>query len=321
MRPPFIHEAEFRQERNFGAKIGATLEFIGSHWRPLLRCLFYFVLPPALLMGIGLGIFTNQAWNQAAAGLGKSRPVPPQFDSLGALGGIGLLLVGSMVAYLLLTSVVYGYLRARLALAPTEPVTTRVVWDLIRPRLGRLLGAWLLLTLLGLGAFGGLGALLFQLGPGYPVLLFFPALYVMMPLALFLPVFWFEDQSPLAALRRCFYLIRGKWWSTLGLLMVIGLIQGTVSMVFILPQYAIMFGKLFKIAVLSSDVLGIAVQCLYTVGLMLTYTLPLVALAFQYFNLVERHDGVGLHQLVDRLGQTPGRVANAAYQPEDEGEY
>jgi hypothetical protein len=54
---------------------------------------------------------------------------------------------------------------------------------------------------------------------------------------------------------------------------------------------------------------------------LLIYPPLLIALAFQYFNLVERHDGVGLHNMVHQLGQTPVAVANAAYRPDEEGEY
>ena len=54
---------------------------------------------------------------------------------------------------------------------------------------------------------------------------------------------------------------------------------------------------------------------------LLIYPPLLVALAFQYFNLVERHDGVGLRNMVNQLGQAPPAVHNGTYRPDDEGEY
>ena len=66
----------------------------------------------------------------------------------------------------------------------------------------------------------------------------------------------------------------------------------------------------------------IVVTCLSSAFKLLLYPPLLLILAFQYFNLVERHDGVGLRRLVDSLGQTaPPQVHNATYQPDDEGEY
>lgn len=323
MKPTFTHEADFRQERDFGAKVGATMEFVVAHWRPLLKCLAYFVMPPALLMGIGLGLVTNQVWNQAArdaAGTaeGQSSDLP---NVASMVGGGAVAAIGGLIAFLLLTSAVYGYLRVRLELDPAETVMPAQVWAVIRQRLGRTILAWLFLSVVVGGAFGLAGVLLALVHPGLLVLLFFPFFYVLPPLALYFPILWLEDLGLPDTLRRCFYLIGGKWWSTLGLYLVIALIQSMVSIVFALPQYAVMLGKFMKLSLLSSDAFGMTAQCIYTTGIMLTNSIVLTAMAFQYFNLVERKDGVGLHRLIDSLGQAPVRVANEAYRPEDEGEY
>lgn len=41
-----------------------------------------------------------------------------------------------------------------------------------------------------------------------------------------------------------------------------------------------------------------------TVGTVLLYSLSALAMAFQYFNLVERKEGVGLLEEVDKLGKS-----------------
>ena len=83
-----------------------------------------------------------------------------------------------------------------------------------------------------------------------------------------------------------------------------------------------MFGKLLKIPYLDSDLLGIAAQCIYSLGTLFTYSIPLLAIMFQYFSLVERREGTGSFQLLNQLGQAPApSVAGGTYRPDEEGEY
>lgn len=341
MKNPYLAPADFWQERDFGAKISATFEFIGAHWRRLGKCLVYFVLPFALLMGIGLGFFTNALYNQMG-GPGGARSggwhntvttsSSSPFDVFD-FGGIALGFVGGTIAFLALMGTVFGYLRARLRLPADQPVTPATVWAELRARLGSIL--LLIGLLVGFSVLGAVFVALFGfysfVGAGGPLVLallvspFVGALvtYLAVVLSLFFPVLWLEDRNVLATVGRCFQLIKGRWWSTFGLLIVAGIIQSMLSFVFILPQYAVMFGKALRVPGLDSDLLGILAQCIYAVGIIFTYSVSLLALAFQYFNLVERKEGVGLRLLVGELGQSRATPAVQAdhYQPSDEGEY
>lgn len=331
MQLKFTKESDFRQERDFGAKIGATFEFLGAHWRPLGKCVLYFVLPVALVLGIGLGLATNGMWNVMSTA--KNNPTVLRqssgYDMFGPsyFVGVGIAMVSGLLAVAMLLSTLYAYVQLLLTENSVLPPTPTQVWQRIKPRLGQML--------LAFGLLGGLYMLLIvavigigsALGSGIGTALIFlgliPAIfYVLVPLSLYFPALWVEGEGLFAALRRCFYLVRGKWWSTLGLLFVASLIQGMMAFIFFIPQYAVLFGKLLKIPGLDSDILGIATQCFYAMGIMFTYCVPLLAALFQYFNLVERKEGIGLRSMVDRLGGGPAPVAhNHAYRPDDEGEY
>lgn len=346
MKNTYTTPADFWRERDFGAKISAIFEFIGAHWRPLGKCLLYFVLPCALLMGIGLGLFTNSMYNQmggimggavAKRQLGGPVDIAPQYGgspfSRFNIGGIAVGFLGSMLSFLLLVGTVFGYVRARLHQPAATPITPAVVWAEIKNRIGRMLlvivlvaaaylvvvmGAFALITLFSQSGSGSaVGALL-----GTPLVMAL-ATYLAVVLSLFFPVLWLEDGGVFATIGRCFHLIKGRWWATFGLLLVVGMIQGMLLIVFIIPQYAVMIGKMLHVPGLSSDVLGIVAQCIYAVGIMFTYTIPLLALAFQYFNLAEQKEGWGLRLLVDALGQPQAiPVAQSGhYRPDDEGEY
>ena len=328
----FTREADYRRERDFGAKVGATFDFVAAQFRPLVKCLAYFVLPGALLAGIGMGlimgnVLTGMPFSSSRNRLGGPVEIAHQYNNspFSALSfvGIGLAALGFMLAFLLLSSTVYGFVRVRMNTPPAEPVRPGQVWAFMWPRLGRVVGGWLLLAIIlfiGMGVVGGALALL---GPGFVVLLFFPMAWVVVCLTLYFPALWMEDDGVVAAFRRSFYLIKGKWWSSLGLYVIMSMITGILNYAFIIPFYGIMMARtMLKIPGFDSEILSVAAMCIYALGWILTAMLPLVAMLFQYFNLVERKDGVGLSLLVDSLGRTAApQVSGTSYQPDDEGEY
>ncbi|MBF9142200.1 hypothetical protein [Hymenobacter properus] len=327
----FTHEADFRRERDFGAKISATFEFVAAQFKPLLKCLFYFVLPGALLAGIGMGLFMgrflsmvpNASSRYGGPGrLAQSYNPANPFANFTSVLGVGLMMVGFLAAFLLLSSTVYGFVRVRMATPPHEQVQPSRVWAVVWARLGSVIGSFLLLGIIltiGMGVAGGALALI---GPGFVVLLLPLLLWVMVCLSLYFPALWMEDGSVTGAFRRSFYLIKGKWWSTFGLYMIITFITGVINYLFILPFYALMISKMLLHWQFDTEILGVATMTFYALGWVFTAVLPLVAMLFQYFNLVERREGLGLRQMINQLGQSPApQVSNAAYRPDEEGEY
>ncbi|MFD2721683.1 hypothetical protein ACFST9_23405 [Hymenobacter monticola] len=329
----FTHESDFRRERDFGAKIGATFEFVAAQFKPLLKCLLCFVLPGALLAGIGMGLIMGKMLDMMPnlpgrrSTLGEPVEVAQSYNSnpfanASTVLGVGLTALGVLAAVILLSSTVYAFVRVRMATPPEERVEPGRVWAALWPRLGRVLGAFLLLGFLLTVGFGVVGGALSLIGPGFVVLLMPLLLWLMVCLSLYFPVLWMEDGGLLAALRRCFYLIKGKWWSTFGLYMIITFITGVINYLFIIPFYALMISKMLLHWQFDTEILSLAAMSFYALGWVFTAVLPLVAMLFQYFNLVERREGVGLRHLIGTLGQSAApQVSSAAYRPDEEGEY
>ena len=343
MKPLFTQESDFRRERDFGAKVSATFDFITSQFKPFLKCLAYFTLPGALLMGIGLALFMGKAVSFYAAMFSAARTgganamagVDPLAMYRGWSGvGLGLTALGSIVTLVLLSATVYSYLRVRLHLPAAETVQPRQVWGWLRPRLGRMLLACLLLLGLWLGAMVVLsvvmGGIVAVAGAGW-MFLFIIVLYAAIfwlagCLALYFPVMWLEDLGPMQALRRSFYLIKGKWWSTFGLVMVMFIIQSTMSYLFAIPMYGLLMMDVLQLSKTGtgpdSSLLMQAATLLYAGSAVLLLALPLLAMGFQYFNLAERRDSIGARQQLALLGQTATpEAANNSYRPDEEGEY
>jgi hypothetical protein len=337
MKNTYTTPADFWQERDFGAKISATFEFIGVHWRPLGKCLVYFVLPVALLAGIGLGLFTNSAFQSVFSHREFSTRTDGSFRALQLLnfGGLGLGIVGVLLGFFLLTGTLYAYVRARLRLPATEPVTPTEVWAELRGRLGRLLqtmGAALLAGLLLMGVFslvflgavgqgkGGSAGAIMLAGILIPIAYIFMA-YAAVAFSLFLPVLWFEELTIVASVGRCFRLIKGRWWATWGLIFVASIIQSMLSVVFSLPTYMLTAVQSLGMPSAGTSALALVGQGIYLLGFLLTYCVPLLALCFQYFNLVEQKEGYGTSLLVSQLGQPTPAAQSGDYRPDEEGEY
>jgi hypothetical protein len=343
MKTLFTQESEFRRERDFGSKISATFDFLSSQFKPFVKCLAYFALPGALLMGIGLALFMGKATGFYATLLQSSRRVAPysmgNYDPLAMYrgwGGVGLALtvLGSLVTFMLLSSTIYSYLRVRLNLTAAHTVQPRQVWDWMRPRLGRMLLACLLLLGLSLVmmmvfglVFAGIAAVG---GAGWAILLVFvlygAMIWIMVGLALYFPVLWLEDLGPMAALTRSFYLIKGKWWSTFGLGFVMVIIQSMISYIFAIPMYGLMALNVFQLTKTGAEndtsLLMQAATLLYSGSAVLLLSLPLLAMGFQYFNLAERRDSIGARQQLALLGQTAApETTSHFYRPDEEGEY
>ncbi|WP_035840210.1 DUF7544 domain-containing protein [Kitasatospora azatica] len=140
--------------------------------------------------------------------------------------------VASAVATTVSTVVLYHAVLGR-------QLTFRQAWTRSRAHLGRVLGVQLLVTAASLGilvASALPSVLLFLLAgltaAAYGLLLLIPglvgAVYLGVRLVLVVPVLVFEEQRPVAALRRAWRLNRGAWWRSLGFPWVVGLLGEVV---------------------------------------------------------------------------------------------
>lgn len=317
MRPTFTQESDFRQQRDFGQKFTATFEFIGAHWQGLGSALAYIVLPAAIGSGIMNGLVQLNMQNQLRAAGSAGAGMAARIGALGSLTQspfYWLNIVVSIVFLTLLALTVYGYMRLCLRPTPSpEPITASAVWAEVRTHF--------------VGAFFSYFTLAIITGIGF-LFLVIPGIYLAVAFSLFFVVKVVENTGFSDTASRCLRLTRGKWWSTFGLVFVMLLMLGLVLTVVggfvggIVGGIAGGLG-LYKPGMASSgiELFTVIVSSLSGLFNLLIYPPLLIALGFQYFNLVERRDGVGLRNLVSQLGQAPVAVAETTYRPDDEGEY
>lgn len=280
--------------RDFGAKINATIEYIRQNIGPLLKLMLLIVLPMGLIASI---LFSN-----IYGSLGEMTAVQQGGDPNAALGMVGSLMTNYTLMFLmtsitgaLLISAIYTYMKLNNEEREARP-TVMEVYKKILPKLPMLLVLMILISVISFFGF---------------MLFIIPGVYLMITLSLAIPIFLFEEKGIGNAFNKSFKLIKGKWWSTFGLLFVTGIIAGIVSYVFAIPFYFLTVGEMFTTVDADADpeavfaiftnwytIIGMAIMM---IGSYLTYMIPSIALAFQYFNLSERIEGTGIRNQINEF--------------------
>lgn len=314
-----------QQERDFGDKINASFSFVSQNFKTLFLSLLYFAGPLSLIGGIANGIVQNSNLAYASAGVSKPRGTNAGEIFANSFGEsfVHLFTINYLIAiiFLLLASVtvaitVYAFIIEYNEAKTTESITIEGVWKTMQTIFLPVLGSYgiiFLIMFLILLIFGGIIGALVSAGGGF----FGSFLAVMIGLLAFIPFFYFgiiyslspaivayECLNGLEALGRARFLIKDKWWSTFGLIMIITIINSFVSMIFGAPAMIVTFMKVLKVGgSIAGNLPLIITTVVSTVGQVVVSSLTYVAISFQYFNLVEKREGNGLKMLIEGIGQ------------------
>jgi hypothetical protein len=163
---------------------------------------------------------------------------------------------------------------------------------------------WPLLGLVGLGILLFIGWIIAEI-IGF-VLLVIPGLAVFCA-AIYLGVRWSlvvaammaEDIGPIRGLGRSWNLVRGSWWRTFGILLVVGILQTIIS-------YAlfILFG-LIAAVFSTGDFQAALVQVGSTLLSAVVSPITTIAVVLLYFDLRVRREGLDLDQLAQQTSPGP----------------
>ncbi|WP_162054598.1 hypothetical protein [Pontibacter pamirensis] len=275
-----------REERNFGDKLNATFYFIKTNFRPLLRVLLLYVTPVALAAGIFSGLFQARTFQRMTGEGAYSTFVGNIFmNQVTSLNYI-LSMFFTLLSIFILSLTVYSFM---VVYQDEEgEVQTAAVWEHIKGNLVPVVYSGVVISVVTF-----LSIFLFGLG-----------IYLGIVLSLFIMVMVREESGFIETVERCFYLIKGNWWATFGFLLVVGIIQGLIGFLAALPLGAVTILHAFEVPGMDSDILLVVVNALASVLSIFLYCIYAVAIGFQYYNLVEQKDGIGLIEQVNLIGRT-----------------
>jgi hypothetical protein len=309
---------EFQHTRDFSRKLNATFEFIRQNFKPLGKSLLYIAGPAVLVGSVMAGSFIGEFLGFTQVAQSDPDSISQYFLSVSFWLQLILMFVFLTISFVVAISVINCYL-VLYDEKKSNKIEVNEVWGRVRSIFWPYLGTSLLLFVLFIVAYLLLLLPVFVLANISPWLVFLGIvlvvggiIFLMISVALTYFVQLYEKKNFFDAMVRSFRLVNsGKWWSTFGLITVLYLVMMTISYIFLIPYYAMLFTATLhnvstgEIAEPSATwkTLIIVLFTLYYMCQMFLYALPNVGIAFQYFNLVELKEARGLMSQIENMGQ------------------
>lgn len=309
------NKIELRKKRDFGDKINATFEFLRLNFKHLFKVIFFIAVPVVLVCAIALSLISS-----VFGGLGNEELTDPtqMFGQTLALFGPATIVMFLVLSFgfIITLSVTYEFM---LVYSEGGDVTDiGLLWkrsvknivNLILSTLGNSVLVFIVMLVFAgvIGAFSVLGAGGIIAGLFFGIFALFGIVVLFSPLALIYPVQVLEKASYGKALSRVFQLVKGReWLSTAGLIFIMIIISYFIQLIFTLPFQIINFTTtMHNVSEGNPPSFGMTYVLTYVfsiLGSFLTTPIFWVAMAFQYFNLVEKRELVGLISEIDKIGE------------------
>lgn len=294
---------QLRKLRDFGERIGDTMQFIKFNWLKLLGVYAVFVIP-FLLVGIILGAYGFADFMTNSAG------------SLDAMKGlVSVKLIIALLMFILsgasYTAAVYLYMDHYDKTNGIAPTISELGKKFTRKFLSNVGYTILAVTLIVLvGSFLALGfyflkSAVFMLILMVPVGLIF-GLFAMVYLSMMYPVNVFEGEKYKSVIGGTFHLLKGRWWFSVGYLLVLTIIFYFFSTV-ISGIVSLLFGLSAINMLDASGISRAGKSYAYVFGLttllqQVFYLVLFVGSGIHYYSITEEKAGAGLEQKIDQLG-------------------
>jgi len=293
-----LGDIRFRRERDVGDIINVTFRFLRDNLREIAVGMLYIVGPIALLASVLSFLVQSQMQSSM---FDTTNIVDNPFEIYASIFtpaylGYMLLLV---IVQILVSAVVLGYVSlyreghaGEITPSLLWAEASHMIWPIIA--LSLLVGVFVVLSVVVwivpcLGALAWLAALVYL----------FPSLS-MATVSRVLDV-----DSAMGALKRPYELVKGQWGMSFGTMAIAMIAFIAIATLLSVPGAIVSFGS--AMGSLSGDDPGSGSRLLLAIGSLLGtltylgYTIPLVAGAFLYFNLIERKEGVGLFADIDLI--------------------
>ncbi|MBS1567871.1 MAG: hypothetical protein JST45_00370 [Bacteroidetes bacterium] len=281
---------ELRQRRDFSAVISTGFQYVRQNWKSLYRPLAFFCLPLYVVASLFMGNFFRTVYaNMEGANSGA------MLGSMGSMGAGYLLMI---LAMLMMYTLVYEHMRHYM-LNRGLPPSSGEMW---KAMLQQLPAYFVVGLLAGIIAMAGV------------VLLFVGALWLAIVFTMAYPLRAFERAGIGECISRSFRVIKGHWWETFGLVLVLVMLITFISYFLYLP---LMLLTGFS-AMSGMEPMGGAGEYGQRMGWFMTLFMLLagvvnmlllpflhVPIGLQALSLIEEKEGRGLMQRVDEATAPP----------------
>jgi hypothetical protein len=285
---------EFKKERDLGAIITDTFKFIRENWKEYFLTVLK-IVGPVLLLGLVVLVFYMFSMSDMFTDLAKIDSNPGGF-----LANIFSWIFGLMFVYILLYTLlsmsslyfIKSYIKNN-----GKPLFSEVKEDLLK-NIWKFLGLGLLITVVTV--FG-------------MVFCYLPGIYLGTVLSLATSIMVFENMSIGDTFSHSFKLIKGEWWNTFGVLIVVWMLLMILGQVFSIPALIYQFVKMgtvmgtedpTEIFSIFKDPIYLLLNIGSYIFQFILYSIPLISTVFVYFDLNEQKHFTGTFEKIDSLGNT-----------------
>lgn len=295
--------------RPFGDKLSVSFEFIKENWKVILKFCTYLILPICLIQSISINGVMDAIFGMAAS-QAMSDPT--------ALAGLGigfwlnyiLLFFCYAIGGLLLSSLIYALFKIY---NERENRLVGLTFSELTPVLFRNIRRLIVLFFFGLGlsvVVCLVFALLVYITP-WTLVITLPALVaVVVPMALFTPIYLMEDITLLDAFKKTFRLGFATWGGVLGIGLVMGFAASMIQTAAMMPWYVALIVK--NVFLMSGEQNAMTASAGYefalyllaiiqTFGVYLSMILSMVGMVFQYGHACEVVDHVSVESDIDKF--------------------
>ena len=287
---------EFRKERDLGAIITDTFKFIRLEWKPFFSYVFKIAIIP-ILLAVASILYISYASSKAFSGIDLDTLNDANLfgNSVEIIVAVFLMLVFYLVAYVMVNIGSLYYIKSYIE------NNGQVNFDEIKQKVGEKF--W---------AFVGLGILIALIVFVSMLLCFFPVIYTGIVLSLASSILVFENKTVSDAIGDSFNFIKGHWWETFGISIVIGILVSILSYIFSIPLvvYQLIQGMSLlgtddptQMMGMFSDPVYLVLNVIANAAQFLFSSITLIATVLVYFDINEQKNASGTLDQIADLGK------------------
>jgi hypothetical protein len=309
---------ELRVTRDFGEKISAVVQFIQQNFVAIAKNLLV-IGSPLVVLGLVLYMLLGQrmgdVWDTGNAGVSAAEKSIAFMTVFGVSAVYFMVIINTVLA--ISYSMIALYLENPADIRDIRKVfdmTKRIFWKIAAVSL-ILFFVFMVLYVLFIILFGGIAATIGMRDSASIILVVLLFIIGMVVFMYILFAFSFshlavviEGEGIFSSLIRSLQLVQGNWWSTFAFLFVINIMITVLFYAFLLPSW--LFSAFINIVSLDKaenySVIFAVFSAFGLLGSELVFVIYCIALAVQYFHLVELKENTGLHNKIFSIGINKG---------------
>lgn len=272
---------EFRQVRDFGEIINDTFVFLKQLGKPLLKSIIMICGIIVLAQGLASVLYKIKVGSALGGGM-------PAVSSVFGWEWFISLVIG-LISYTMIALTTLSFIHLYKEKGNDAP-TTLEVWLWVKTYLFSFTFISLLLSMITIFGF---------------MLCFIPGFYLWPVLSLVFPIMLIEGASFGYSFNKSFRLIKGNWWPTFGVQVIMFFLMYAVFFILSIPALIVNGVDIFLKPEASMSVGNFFTTFLSVFGY-IGLILPTIGITFSYYSMIEQKDGTGLIDRINNLGTQAG---------------